>query len=141
MFIPDKECVLCWTVTSMIITTLSVASTHAFSHMYIQMTDEDSSRKILTMDDMHRRKYWSFWREVKSKLLFLAPNYDSAVFRRYLCLEWTLMEQIKLMFSLKSELTSMSICSIRTRSRDWDTFEKSLQLNFNPSVHILEFYH
>ena len=68
-------------------------------------------------------------------------NYASAVFRRYLCLEWTLMEQIKLMFSLKSELTSMSICSIRIRSRDWDTFEKSLQLNFNPSVHILEFYH
>ena len=49
-------------------------------------------------------------------------------------LEQILMENIELVCSLGFELTLISICSIRNRSRKWDVFEKPLQRNFNPFV-------
>jgi len=66
----DKECVICWTLTSMVITAFSIGSLNAFSHVFLHTIDEDSHRKLANMDDYHRRKYWAFWIErVKGQMV------------------------------------------------------------------------
>ena len=51
-----------------------------------------------------------------------------------LFLERILIEHIDIKISLDSRPQIYFICSIRIRSRKWDTFEKLQQLNSNPSV-------